>query len=194
MFLLFLTTPNHILPHPPCSKITQLCQLLSPKYSISLSISIHSRYYCHILGLNHMTKASWSSSLDSGCSPIHPLLSGQNREIYIKCQFVCVTAMLTTFWGRPNNYRISVQFYHNKCLHLFLFLFIPLVSTHHYLFCSTNIKWGKVHHPYHIFSQLHAFSAQILFLLFSSNNPYSLFCYYMTCVFLKITMLSKSAQ
>ena len=98
-----------------------------------------------------MTKASWSTNLDPCPFPVHPLPSGLNREIYIKCKFVYVTAMLMSFWGHPNRYSISVQIYHNKWFHLFLFLFILLVSTHHLLLCSNNLKWGKAYHPYRFF-------------------------------------------
>lgn len=52
-FVLLLTAPNCLLSLPTMLKNYWALSTISPKYFISLSISIHSSYYWHILGLNH---------------------------------------------------------------------------------------------------------------------------------------------
>lgn len=97
-----------------------------------------------------MAKAYQSSSLDHGPLQFILFLVARAGNLH-KNTDLYVTAMLMTFWGCSNSCRISVQFFHNKCLHLLLFLFIPSVSDHCLLLYSNNIKWSKVHDPYHFF-------------------------------------------
>ena len=70
---------------------------------------------------------------------------GQNRDICIKCRFVCATSMLLTFPGSPSSCGINVQVYCNKCLFLLLLLFIPLAPSHHLLLYPSDTEWGEVH-------------------------------------------------
>lgn len=100
-------------PHPPCSKPPQLCQLCLPNISLVFLFQ-----FIPVTMATFWTSIIWqklwsSSQVFAPFTP--PSISGQNRDIYIKCRSVCATSMLLTSQGSPSSCRINVQVYCNKC-------------------------------------------------------------------------------